>query len=68
MSYRVIVKIEVVNEEGDPVNYKGYVGVVGRKHSPLETSQEFSEHEAIADAHQQLNNVFHLIEAAQKLK
>jgi hypothetical protein len=67
ISYRVIVKIEVVNEDGEPVNHKGYVEIPGRTHSPLAATTEFGRHDAIAAAHQQVNDLFRLVGAAKSL-
>lgn len=63
MGYRVQVTISVVNEDGEEVNHKGHVGIVGRPFTPLETTQEFFEYEDITEAHATLNALHKTIQA-----
>jgi hypothetical protein len=63
MGFRVKIKIEVVNEDGEEVNHKGYPGIVGRPFTPLATEQEFFEYEDISEAHATLNALHKTIQA-----
>ncbi|SAL03427.1 hypothetical protein AWB81_06411 [Caballeronia arationis] len=68
MTYRIIIRIDVVNEDGDPVSHKGFAAVPGRSHVPLSATQEFSAHVGVADAHQRLNDLVRLVDAAKNLR
>lgn len=65
--YRVIVSMKVVNADGTPVDYRGYVKHKDRPHSPLECEIEFSDHAEIKGAHDRMNAIFHSVDAIRKL-
>lgn len=58
MAYRIIAKLSVVDEEGNEIDYRGHIGVVGRPFTPLETTQEVKQFDSVKAAHKALNNLF----------
>lgn len=63
MSFRVLVNISVVNEEGEEVDKKGNIGIVGRHFKPLEIKQEFFEYDDVESALATLNALGKTIQA-----
>lgn len=65
--YRVMVSINVVNSDGDPVDYRGHVKLKDRPHSPLAAAIEFSGNDDINRALADLNGVFNVVNSVKAL-
>lgn len=69
MTMQVRVKIEVINEYGDVVDYRGYPDIRKTNNfSGLETSQIFREFETVEDAHAAMNKLFQVIDQIGSIK
>lgn len=66
---QIRVKIEVINEDGEVVDYRGYPDIRKTKNfSGLETSQIFREFETVEEAHAAMNKLFQVIDQIGSIK
>jgi hypothetical protein len=65
MTYRVKVTIEVVNEDDEVVDHRGWVSHVSRRDfKPLRTTQYWDGYDyGIQQAHKHLNSLFKTVQA-----
>ena len=66
--YRVNVKIEVTDEDGNPVDHRGWADIRKKPDfKPLATEQEFFQYDDISGAHATLNALHKVIQAVGEI-
>lgn len=67
MTYRVVTRIEVINELGEVVDHKGNVGNPKRQWFPLSVTQVMATADDPTKAREHLNKLFALNETIRTL-
>ena len=67
MSYRVRIRTEVVDEDGDVVDLKGHSIYHKRHCTPIQTQQDMFESEDVDIAREHMNKIYAIIKSIRSL-